>query len=179
MHFAKFNSHLWLLFTINCNMIGVSNEVTTTINITAANTSLLKTPNWRPLSAKIKPISPRGTIPKPTIHRLIRLGSAIPETTFPPTAAALKANPNRGVTFYLCSLIDNLALDPKAAIVDLSAALEVQPDYEMALRDRAIRYKEVGDLAHAMQDANLFLATRPGDVKMKALKAELEKVVQK
>ena len=93
--------------------------------------------------------------------------------------AALKANPNRGVTFYLCSLIDNLALDPKAAIVDLSAALEVQPDYEMALRDRAIRYKEVGDLAHAMQDANLFLATRPGDVKMKALKAELEKVVQK
>ena len=48
---------------------GAMNVVTMTMRSTAPNTSSPRTPDRRPMSAKMRPTSPRGTIPTPTTRR--------------------------------------------------------------------------------------------------------------
>ena len=49
----------------------------------------LTTPSCLPTDAKIRPTSPRGTMPQPTIHALWPRPAAKPATSLPMTAATV------------------------------------------------------------------------------------------
>ena len=75
---------------------GATNVVAMTISSTAPNTSSLSTPARRPMSAKMSPTSPRGTIPTPTTRRRMRTqGAAQPAASLPTIADARSAPPRR------------------------------------------------------------------------------------
>src|SRR6185295_10254651 len=71
---------------------GATKVVTMTMSSTAPNTSSVSTPDRRPMSAKMSPTSPRGTIPTPTtMRRSGTQGAAHPAATLPTIAMRVSA----------------------------------------------------------------------------------------
>ena len=71
---------------------GATNVVAMTIRSTAPNTASGSTPERRPMSAKMSPTSPRGTIPTPTTSRRNGAqGAAQPAASLPTMAITISA----------------------------------------------------------------------------------------
>src|SRR5215213_4500455 len=70
---------------------GAMKVVAMTISRMAPNTASLRTPARRPMSAKMRPTSPRGIIPTPTTRRRnLAQGAAHPAASLPTTASSTK-----------------------------------------------------------------------------------------
>jgi len=70
---------------------GVSRVVRITITTITENNSSVTTPRTIPTLANIKPTSPRGTIPKPTVSFFVPPQVPSPATTFPRKAKTVTA----------------------------------------------------------------------------------------
>src|SRR4051812_30592718 len=69
---------------------GATKVVAMIMSKTAPNTASLRIPARRPMSAKMSPTSPRGTIPTPTtIRRKLSQGAAQPAASFPMIASTV------------------------------------------------------------------------------------------
>ena len=75
---------------------GATNVVAMTMSSTAPNTSSPRTPERRPISAKIEPTSPRGIIPTPTTSRRNgSTGAAQPAAILPTIASTISTPGDR------------------------------------------------------------------------------------